>query len=71
MEIKEFRIISQAKNGRKAMLVYKNKQKKSVTRHVCGTTKGWEYKTFKKKIVEGQEVDVINIHEEFVGAGVA
>jgi len=70
MEIKEFTVISQSRNGRKAMLVYKNKQGKSITRHVRqrGIKLGeWEYKTFKKKVVEGQEVDIINILEEFVG----
>lgn len=69
MEIKEFTIVSQSRNGRKAMLVYKAKGGKSITRHVVRVMNGWEYKTMKKKVVEGNEVDVVDIHETFVTAG--
>lgn len=69
MEIKEFTIISQSSNGRKAMLVYKDKQKKSVTRHVRRVMNGWEYKTTKKKVVDGVETDVVSTHETFATAG--
>jgi hypothetical protein len=70
MDIKEFVIISQSRDGRKAMLTYKSKDKKSVTRHVRRVINGWEYKVSKKKTdADGNEVEVPSVHEIFVTAG--
>lgn len=67
MEVKQFTVVSQSRDGRKAMITYKS-GKKSVTRHVRRVMNGWEYKTFRKANKEGQEVDVLDLHETFVTA---
>lgn len=61
--IKEFKVISQSKNGRRAMLVYvdgKKKDKKSITRHVVRDGKNWTYKIMGKTLNEsGEKVDTV------------
>lgn len=69
MQFTDWKIVSQSKNGRKAMIIShrgKGKNHRSVTRHCIRRNNVWVYERFRKEMRGDQEVEVRIIFEEFI-----